>query len=71
MHVSVNTDDPGVFDTSLTFEYALIARALQETKGESGNRINSDRAIEDYVRDLVRMGHEQVFPKTVDPSLFA
>ena len=62
MHVSVNTDDPGVFDTSLSFEYALIASALQEMKDDAGKRINSDRAIEDYICDLVRMGHEQVFP---------
>lgn len=65
MHVSVNTDDPGVFDTSLSFEYALISKALQEMKDDSGKRINSDRAIEDYIRDLVRMGREQCFPKVI------
>ena len=62
MHVSVNTDDPGIFDTSLTFEYALIADALRNMKDDNGMRLNTDRAIEDYIRDLVRMGREQCFP---------
>lgn len=62
MHVSINTDDPGVFDTSLTFEYALLARALYEMKDDNGERLNSDRAIEDYLRRIVQMGHEQSFP---------
>ena len=62
MHVSVNTDDPGVFDTSLCFEYALLACTLRGMTNEAGQRINSDREVEAYIRDLVRMGHEQVFP---------
>lgn len=62
LHVSVNTDDPGVFDTSLSFEYALLARALQEMTDEEGRRVNSDRAIEAYIRSIVRMGQEQTFP---------
>lgn len=61
MHVSINTDDPGVFDTSLTFEYALLARALQEMKDERGVRLNTDRDIERYLRDIRRMGREQTF----------
>ena len=62
MHVSINTDDPGVFDTSLTFEYALLACALQKMTNEDGERVNDDRAIEEYLRSVVRMGREQVFP---------
>lgn len=61
MHVSVNSDDPGVFDTSLTFEYTLLAAALTEMTDEMGKRIHTDREIEHYLRTLVRMGQEQSF----------
>lgn len=61
MHVSVNSDDPGVFDTSLTFEYTLLAATLTEMTDEMGKRIHTDREIEHYLRTLVRMGQEQSF----------
>jgi hypothetical protein len=64
MHVSINSDDPGVFDTTLTFEYALIAQALEEMKDKDGNPLHTEREIEDYLRALVRMGREQCFPGT-------
>ena len=66
MHVSVNTDDRGVFDTSLPFEYILIASTLAQQRDENNHRIHSDREIEAYLRNLQRMGQEQVFP---GPSL--
>jgi len=62
MHVSINTDDPGVFDTSLSFEYALLARALSDMEDEHGRPLYSERQIEEYLRNIVRMGREQVFP---------
>lgn len=62
MHISVNTDDQGVFDTSLPFEYALIAAVLSQQKGTDGSRLYSDHEIEQYLRTLIRMGWEQVFP---------
>ena len=62
MHVSINTDDPGVFDTSLSFEYALLARALSDMEDEHGCPLFSERQIEEYLRNIVRMGREQVFP---------
>jgi hypothetical protein len=67
LHVSVNTDDPGVFDTSLTFEYTLIAAALRERTDETGRRLYTDREIEDYLRALVRMGQEQSFARPAAP----
>ena len=63
MHVSLNTDDQGVFETSLSFEYALIAAALTQDIAPDGTRIHADREIEDYVRSLQRMGNEQSFSK--------
>lgn len=62
MHISVNTDDQGVFDTSLPFEYVLIAAVLSQQKGTDGERLYSDHEIEQYLRTLIHMGWEQVFP---------
>ena len=62
MHVSINSDDPGVFDTTVSFEYALLARALCEKENENGEHLYSERQIEEYLRYIVRMGKEQVFP---------
>lgn len=62
LHVSVNTDNPGVFDTTVQFEYALLAKALIKLEDEDGQPMNSERQVEDYLRSLVRMGQEQVFP---------
>ena len=64
MHVSLNTDDQGVFETSLSFEYALIAAALTQDIAADGTRTYADREIEDYIRSLQRMGNEQSFSKT-------
>ena len=61
MHVSINSDDPGVFDTTLSFEYALLAKTLAEKTDANGNRIHSGREIEGYIRNLLRMGKEQSF----------
>ena len=62
LHISVNTDDPGIFDTNLAFEYALLTQALREMVNKAGERIYDDRDIEEYIRNLVRMGREQCFP---------
>ena len=62
LHVSINTDDQGVFDTSLPFEYALIASALAQQKKPGTDCYFSDQEIEQYLQRLIRMGWEQVFP---------
>ena len=67
LHVSLNTDDQGVFETSLSFEYALVAAALTDRRDENGVRIYTDREIEDIIRIFQRMGNEQSFLDTVDP----
>lgn len=36
--ISINTDDVGVFDTSLSNEYALIACAMEKMRDEEGKR---------------------------------
>ncbi len=61
-HVSINTDDQGIFGTSLPFEYTLVAAALAARTDENGNRKYTDMHIKEYLRQLQRMGEEQVFP---------
>lgn len=62
LNVCVNTDDLGVFDTSLDFEYALLYSALREERDENGMRMYSDRDIIEYLDDLRKMGLRAVFP---------
>ena len=61
--VSVNTDDQGIFDTSLENEYALLASALEKQKLEDGMQKYSSSAILQYLYNLRAMGEMQVFPK--------
>ena len=61
LHVSINTDDQGVFDTLLENEYALMTLALKK-KQDKDNQLKYD--IEDIYEwiDYVRqMGLEQSF----------
>lgn len=60
MCVSINTDDMGVFDTSLENEYALIAAALEDQQRENGQNYNDDW-IADYLEHLRTLGHRQTF----------
>ena len=61
MNISINTDDLGVFDTSLENEFALIACALSKKVDENGNKIYSQDAIYDYLEHIRQMGLDQVF----------
>lgn len=61
MFISINTDDLGVFDTSLENEYALIACALQKAEDEDGNKKYSPNDIYDYLDYIRKMGIEQSF----------
>lgn len=62
MHISINTDDQGVFDTSLPFEYVLVAAVLSQKKERDGGGLYSDHEVNQHLRTLIRMGWEQVFP---------
>lgn len=59
--VSLNTDDQGVFDTSLESEYAYVARSLERERDENGNRINSNDEIYAYLDHLRILGNTQTF----------
>ena len=52
MAVTVNTDDKGVFATSLENEYSLIAIALRKQKDMNGNPKWNDKDIENYLKQL-------------------
>lgn len=49
LNVSINTDDRGVFGTSLYNEFSLIALALTKQRDEKGNRLYNDEAICEYI----------------------
>ncbi len=63
MYVSVNTDDQGVFDTSLVNEYSLLACSLSKQSDANGYPLYSDDEICDYLNRLRENGITQVFPK--------
>lgn len=57
--VSINTDDKGVFSTSLEREYALMAAALE--KRNNNEHFNSPRSIIRWLDDIREMAKEQKF----------
>lgn len=54
LRVSINTDDLGVFDTSLENEYALMFEAVCRSRHEAGNY--NDDAVYDYMEYLRTSG---------------
>lgn len=57
MVVTINTDDKGVFATSLKNEYSLIALSLQKQRNENGERIWTDLQIEEYIKRIAHYGN--------------
>lgn len=56
LNVSINTDDRGVFATSLYNEFSLIALALTKQRDKEGNRLYNDEAICEYI-DHIRQNN--------------
>lgn len=63
LRVSVNTDDQGIFDTSLENEYALLYSVLQEIQDADGTQMIDNDTIRGYLDHLREMGNDMVFPK--------
>ena len=64
---SINTDDRGVFYTSLQREYSLMALALTKLRDEeSGEREYNDRAILKYIEELRQNAHQMAFRRYYD-----
>jgi hypothetical protein len=61
LFVSINTDDQGIFGTSLENEYALMAIALEKAKDENGNKKYNPTMIYDWLDKIRKMGIEQSF----------
>lgn len=60
LNVSVNTDDRGVFYTSLVKEYTLLAATLRQEK-ENGLRVHSDDKILNWIEHLINNSKQQCF----------
>lgn len=63
LQVCVNTDDLGVFDTSQSFEYALLYQALYEAKDNDGNRTFTEGEILQYLESIRQSSFTAIFPK--------
>lgn len=61
LNVSVNTDDQGVFFTSLQKEYAILAGTLREQRDNNGLRLHSDDKILNWIEHLINNGKQQCF----------
>lgn len=66
--VSVNTDDQGVFDTSLAMEYSLLACTLRSMKDKQCIQIYNDDCIYNYLERIRENGFSQAFPAVGDVS---
>lgn len=61
LFVSINTDDKGVFHTSLENEYALMASTVENMVDDQGKRIHSPQEVYDWLDRIRRMGNQQAF----------
>lgn len=61
LSVSINTDDQGVFDTSLENEYALLACSMSKARSSGGGKRYPRDVIYQYLDHVRRMGNEQSF----------
>lgn len=63
IRVSINTDDLGVFDTSIENEYALLFGALCGLRDAEGKQLLCHDEILNYLDHVRVMGNDMVFPK--------
>lgn len=61
IRVTINTDDKGVFATSLTNEYSLIAASMFKMTDTNGNPRWTAREIEEYLQRIIKFSHGAVF----------
>lgn len=61
LSVSINTDDQGIFSTSIENEFALMAISLEKEKNEDGNPKYNSSMIYEYLERVRLMGLGQSF----------
>lgn len=61
LFVSINTDDKGVFRTSLENEYALMACAMEKIRDKQGNPVYDRQMIYQWLDNIRKMGLQQSF----------
>ena len=61
LSVSINTDDAGIFSTSLENEYAYMALALEKARDEQGDLLYKRRNIYEWLNNVRIMGLRQAF----------
>lgn len=61
MHISINTDDRGVFHTSLENEYALMGCAIEQVMDVNGKRKYQRQMVYDWLDRIREFGNQQSF----------
>lgn len=61
MNVSINTDDQGVFHTTLEMEHAVMYTALSKSRDEQGQPKYSEECIRQWLSDVNEFGRRQAF----------
>lgn len=61
LYVSINTDDKGVFHTSLENEYALMACSMEKKKDEKGFPLYNRQMVYQWIDNIREMGNLQSF----------
>ncbi len=63
INVSINTDDPGVFITSLYNEYTMMAGALEHIRMQDGTNVYKKDMVYDWINHIRKMGNRQSFAR--------
>jgi hypothetical protein len=61
--ISINTDDQGVFATSVENEFSLMALSLEKQMDEYENHLYSPRMVYSWLENVRKMAEEQKFKK--------
>lgn len=59
--VTINTDDLGIFQTSLDYEYALLAAAALKKKNANGDKLYTKAEVIRWLEDIRRNGEKYKF----------
>ena len=65
LNVCINTDDLGIFDTALDFEYAMIYKTLDMERNEDGTKRYSENQAIGYIKRLRELGLEASFRRSI------